>query len=137
MLVEPETMTPAAGSTAASPKGMSAARTETIRGALRDRLVELRGEHDAVLAGLEAHGGVDAGDDVADLGTKAFAREQEMVMVSGIQARMEQVERALEQLARGRYGWCERCAEEIPVARLAAFPAATQCVRCKRLEERR
>lgn len=129
MLVEPETMAPAAAH--------QPSRAESIRAALLRRRSELSQEREKALADLEVNGGVDSGDDAADLGTKAFAREQDLVMVSGIQDRIDQVERALDQFARGKYGWCERCAEEIPVARLAAFPAATQCVRCKQLEERR
>ena len=51
--------------------------------------------------------------------------------------RVTQVERALERLDEGSYGWCERCGNPIPVERLAAFPSATLCVTCKQLEERR
>ena len=47
------------------------------------------------------------------------------------------MERALERLDGGGYGWCERCGNPIPVERLAAFPSATLCVTCKQLEERR
>ena len=38
------------------------------------------------------------------------------------------MERALERLDEGSYGWCERCGNPIPVERLAAFPSATLCV---------
>jgi DnaK suppressor protein len=47
------------------------------------------------------------------------------------------VERAIDRLGTGNYGWCERCGNAIPVERLAAFPVATLCVSCKQLEERR
>ena len=148
MLVEPETVIPTAVIPAAAARSSPsqrrlrerdahAVRVEAIGAALSQRRAELQRERAGVLTDLMAHRGVDAGDDIADLGTKAYAQEQEMLLVSGIQARIDQVERAMEQLAKGRYGWCERCSQEIPVARLAAFPAATQCVRCKRLEERR
>jgi DnaK suppressor protein len=50
---------------------------------------------------------------------------------------MDQTEHALDRLDAGEYGWCETCTEEIPVARLAAFPAATLCVTCKTAAERR
>lgn len=112
-------------------------RAEQIRAALLERLAELTGEHAEAMAELEIAGVVDAGDDVADLGTKAFTREQEIVLVSTLRGRIDQVERALGRVAEGRYGWCESCAEEIPVARLTAFPSVTLCVRCKQLEERR
>jgi DnaK suppressor protein len=47
------------------------------------------------------------------------------------------VERAIDRLGEGNYGYCERCGSAIPVERLAAFPSATLCVSCKQLEERR
>lgn len=138
MLVEPETRASvAAAQSTPRSHASSGARTESIRSALLSQHADLKNEQAALLSRMEINNSVDAGDDAADLGTKAFAREQELVIVSGIQSRIAQVERALAQLESGRYGWCERCAEEIPVARLAAFPSATQCVRCKELEERR
>ncbi|MBT8226357.1 MAG: TraR/DksA family transcriptional regulator [Dactylosporangium sp.] len=112
-------------------------RAERIRAALLARRGELATEHSNALANLEHNGGIDAGDDAADLGAKALAREHDLALLYGIQTRLDQVDRALERLATGRYGWCEWCSQEIPVARLVAFPAATQCVRCKQLEERR
>lgn len=138
MLVEPETMARVpAGTAPLLPLALNDDRTEEIRSALNERLSELTAERADALAELELSGVVDAGDDVADLGTKAFAREQEFALVSTIQGRITQVERALQRLGEGRYGWCEGCSREIPVARLAAFPAVTQCVACKQLEERR
>ena len=78
-----------------------------------------------------------AGDDQADTGTKTFEREQEITLANSILERITQVERALERLDEGGYGWCEKCGNPIPVERLAAFPSATLCVSCKQLEERR
>jgi DnaK suppressor protein len=78
-----------------------------------------------------------AGDDQADTGTKTFEREQEISLANSIRERITQVERALDRLDDGQYGWCERCGNAIPVERLAAFPSATLCVSCKQLEERR
>jgi DnaK suppressor protein len=119
----------------------SAADTEEIRSALRERHVELRTEYDqtvADIAELQRDRLTDsAGDDQADTGTKTFEREQEISLANNILERITQVERALERLDEGSYGWCERCGNAIPVERLAAFPSATLCVSCKQLEERR
>jgi RNA polymerase-binding transcription factor DksA len=38
---------------------------------------------------------------------------------------------ALERLAAGSYGICERCGERIPLARLRALPETRVCVSCK------
>ncbi|MGI5246116.1 TraR/DksA family transcriptional regulator [Dactylosporangium sp. CA-139066] len=112
-------------------------RTEDIRTALRSRHEELEAEYAAAVAEMTLAGAADSGDDVADLGTKAFNREQEFALAVSIRNRMDQVERALERLADGRYGTCETCGDEIPVARLAAFPSVTLCVGCKSRSESR
>lgn len=122
-------------------KTRSAAETEKIRVALNERLVELRTEYESMMAqltDLQRDRLTDsAGDDQADTGTKTFEREQEISLANGIRDRMTQVERALERLDGGHYGYCERCGNPIPAERLAAFPSATLCVSCKQLEERR
>lgn len=40
-------------------------------------------------------------------------------------------------LATGDYGRCEDCGEKIGFARLEAQPAASRCVRCQEIEEKR
>jgi DnaK suppressor protein len=119
----------------------STAETTKIQSALRARRDELRTEYDQTLseiAELQRERLTDsAGDDQADTGTKTFEREQEISLAKNILDRINQVERALERLDEGNYGWCERCGTDIPVERLAAFPSATLCVSCKQLEERR
>ena len=62
-------------------------------------------------------------DDVVDIGTKTFTREQEISLVNAVRGRISQVERALLRLADGGYGWCESCGEAIPPARLAVYPS--------------
>jgi RNA polymerase-binding transcription factor len=119
----------------------SPAETEKIRVALSERLAELSteyGETITEITELQRDRLTDsAGDDQADTGTKTFEREQEMTLAANLLERVTQVERALERLDEGGYGWCERCGNPIPVERLAAFPSATLCVTCKQLEERR
>jgi RNA polymerase-binding protein DksA len=135
---------PATGKTQPRPghrQTRSAAETERIRAALAARRDELREEyalHLAEIAELQRERFTDsAGDDQADTGSKTFEREQEISLANSILERSTQVERALERLDEGSYGWCERCGNAIPVERLAAFPSATLCVSCKQLEERR
>ena len=80
---------------------------------------------------------IDAGDDQADVGAKAFEREHELALVYNARELLEQTERALAKIADGSYGICESCGEPIGKARLQAFPRATLCVSCKQREERR
>jgi DnaK suppressor protein len=132
MLVHPDTAV--AGSARRTAEDI---RTDDLRNALSVRRDELASEYAETVAEMTLAGVVDSGDDVADLGTKAFNREQEFAVAVSIRTRMEQVEHALERLDAGQYGTCERCSEEIPVARLAAFPSVTLCVACKSISERR
>ncbi|GAA2651805.1 TraR/DksA family transcriptional regulator [Paractinoplanes durhamensis] len=131
----------AATAKAATKRTRSTAETEKIRVALTDRLTELQTEYDTSiteLTELQRERLADsAGDDQADTGTKTLEREQEITLANNLLERINQVERAIDRLGEGNYGWCERCGNAIPVERLAAFPSATLCVSCKQLEERR
>jgi DnaK suppressor protein len=119
----------------------SAAETKKIHDALVERRDELQAEYDQTLTEiteLQRERLTDsAGDDQADTGTKTFEREQEISLANNLLERITQVERAIERVGEGNYGWCEKCGNAIPVERLAAFPSATLCVSCKQLEERR
>lgn len=126
---------------AATKRTRSTAETEKIHQALVERRDELQSEYDSSLSEiteLQRERLADsAGDDQADTGTKTFEREQEITLANNLLERITQVERAIDRLGEGNYGWCERCGNPIPVERLAAFPSATLCVTCKQLEERR
>jgi DnaK suppressor protein len=136
------TETRSAATAKAATKGTrSAAETDKIRLALTERRDGLQSEYDQTISDiteLQRDRLTDsAGDDQADTGTKTFEREQEITLANNLLERITQVERALERLGEGHYGYCERCGNAIPVERLAAFPSATLCVSCKQLEERR
>ena len=117
-------------SASAAKRSRSAAETKKIQTALVERRDELQAEYDTTIADS-------AGDDQADTGTKTLEREQEITLANNLLERINQVERAIDRLGEGNYGWCEKCGNAIPVERLAAFPSATLCVSCKQLEERR
>jgi DnaK suppressor protein len=46
------------------------------------------------------------------------------------------IENALEQMREGRYGICEMCESNIPLARLQALPYAILCIQCQREAEK-
>lgn len=49
---------------------------------------------------------------------------------------LKKIDEALERIAKGTFGECESCDEEIDVKRLEARPTATLCVHCKEEQER-
>lgn len=48
---------------------------------------------------------------------------------------LREIEEALERISGGRYGLCLGCNQQIVAARLAVFPEAALCVRCKEQTE--
>ncbi len=132
---------PASSGGADGERNRTEAETGQIREALVTRLSELQAEYHQALSAITELSrerlADSAGDDQADTGTKTLEREQEITLANNLLERITQVERAIDRLGQGNYGWCERCGDQIPVERLAAFPSATLCVSCKQLEERR
>lgn len=111
---------------------------------LRDQLAaeaaELRAEIERAESDIANRLGdavIDAGDDQADVGAKAYEREHELALTYNARELLAQAERALAGIDSGTYGSCESCGEAIGKARLQAFPRATLCVSCKQREERR
>ncbi len=111
-----------------------------VRTDLVQQLSELQAAYDRSLADLNdlQRSSTDgAGDDQADAGSKTFEREQEQSIAANRLDLISQVQRAIERLDAGTYGFCESCGKLIPKPRLQAFPAATLDVACKQREERR
>lgn len=52
-------------------------------------------------------------------------------------AELNKIAKALEQIKNETYGICVDCGEEIPLARLRAYPFADRCIRCATAEEAR
>ena len=75
------------------------------------------------------------GDHQADDATEIFEREKELGLAQSLEARIAQVEHALQRIEAGTYGECESCGKPIPKARLDALPEATLCIECKAGEE--
>jgi len=49
---------------------------------------------------------------------------------------LAQVERAINLIRHGRYGYCEICEQPIPIERLKALPFTAVCVVCQRMQEK-
>lgn len=51
-------------------------------------------------------------------------------LLKAARSRLARVEKALQRLAAGTYGICERCGSQIPMGRLEAIIDASLCLRC-------
>jgi DnaK suppressor protein len=69
--------------------------------------------------------------DDADFAQAISDRANNETLVHLLSENREQIERALERLASGKYGYCEDCNERIATERLAFRPESTRCVSCQ------
>lgn len=87
---------------------------------------------EAALRDVVESSGSTTGDDEHDPegSTIAFERAQVAALAARARQRLADVDAAVERLNSGAYGACTRCGRPIAPERLAARPAAEQCVRC-------
>ncbi len=64
--------------------------------------------------------------------TVAWERAQVRALLEQARRRLDDVERALQQVSEGTYGKCLRCGRPIGSERLAARPASRTCISCAR-----
>jgi RNA polymerase-binding transcription factor DksA len=64
----------------------------------------------------------------ADMGSETFERTKDLSIMAGLEAELEDVDRAFRRLENGTYGICEACGKTIEEARLEAIPTARFCV---------
>lgn len=102
------------------------------RALLLQRMAQERG-------GLVSRVDMAAEHDVRDFENRAQAiseRDDEFAMNEHETAELGAFEEALERLDAGLYGQCKDCGEQIPEARLAAYPAALRCMACQNIFEK-
>lgn len=97
------------------------ARLKTEQETIRLKLTSLRGE---------LHAQVDA-DDLEDMAPDLLEHDMVLSRIRDLESQLELVEHALQRVAEGVYGICERCGQSIDPARLEAMPETTFCVNCK------
>lgn len=51
--------------------------------------------------------------------------------INQLQKRVANIDIAVQKIEKGRYGYCEKCNEPIPHARLELVPEARYCVKCE------
>ncbi len=71
----------------------------------------------------------------ADLGSETFERSKDLALRDNTENELRKIDDALQKMADGAYGKCEKCGREISLERLEAMPATTFCKDCKAAEE--
>jgi RNA polymerase-binding transcription factor DksA len=98
------------------------------RASTTEQIAHLTRDHAGI---IEASASSNADDEHDPEGaTIAFEREQLTALLRQARGRLEDLDRALDQLGEGTYGLCEHCGEPIAPERLAARPAARTCIAC-------
>jgi RNA polymerase-binding protein DksA len=72
----------------------------------------------------------------ADVATVTFDRELDYSLEENEERLLEAINAALTRIDDGTYGICSACGQPIGEERLEALPWTTQCIDCKRKEER-
>ena len=75
--------------------------------------------------------------DLFDAAVDEIEREVTSQLASLESRELARIQKAMEAIREGRYGICEVCNRNIPMARLQAVPHATSCVLCARNVESR
>ena len=71
-----------------------------------------------------------------DMATATFDRELDYTLEENEERVLEAIDAALLRIDDGSYGICRTCGRPIGAERLEALPWTTQCIDCKRKEER-
>lgn len=117
-------------------KKMAASKLKEFKAKLteeRDRLVDLIREREQDLEEARAtETSSDRSSDPgsADAGSLKFEYEKELSLERNAADLLSKVEKALQRVEDGTYGFCASCGTAIVAARLEALPYATLCVTC-------
>ncbi len=76
------------------------------------------------------------GDEI-DISTEMIFRQTEERLRRRELGLLRKIEKALQRMEDGSYGYCEECGDEIGFPRLKARPVAELCIDCKEEQERR
>ncbi len=103
---------------------------------LKDIEEKLRSERSKIEGEVvKLKGDLDFGDDVDHYEEETDEAEERGTYLSvkkSLDARLEQIGRALEKIGRGTYGICEKCGEPIEQKILDIDPESLYCKNCKR-----
>jgi DnaK suppressor protein len=104
-----------------------------VEATLREHLDALQARRGQITKAPERGSGVSFGKRIGDGTVEAVSRLTDVGVVDSLNVTEERIERALEKLADGTYGVCDRCGQPIPAGRLKVAPESVLCVACARL----
>jgi DnaK suppressor protein len=84
-----------------------------------------------------AHGNEAGSGDLFDAAMDGTQNEMHSQLAAFESRELQQIERAIKLIRKGRYGSCEVCTAAIPIARLKALPYTTVCIDCRQKQETR
>jgi DnaK suppressor protein len=90
----------------------------------------LKAEADQLATEMEP-GESEFGEEGGEGGNLSVERELDLRLSAQASTAVIEIDQALAKIENGTYGFCEKCGQPIPKARLRALPAAPQCVACK------
>ncbi|WP_164931506.1 TraR/DksA C4-type zinc finger protein [Longirhabdus pacifica] len=64
----------------------------------------------------------------ADMGSETFEKGKDIALNEHVEHRIEEIDKALNRMKEGTYGYCSICTQPIPLERLHANPAAEHCI---------
>ena len=73
------------------------------------------------------------GDKEEDNAVEVAAFQDELSIEGDLRDNLKDIDIALDNVKKGKYGICENCNQPIDEQRLRAYPAARICVKCKSL----
>jgi DnaK suppressor protein len=97
----------------------------------KETLVSKAAECDEKLKELTAEISVETSPDLVEHSLRAAEREMAVSRLESSHRLLRQIESALSRMARGKYGLCLKCEEDIDTRRLDALPWAIFCIQCQ------
>ena len=74
--------------------------------------------------------------DIFDVASKYSDLDNDIKNIERASERLSLIDRALEKINSGEYGYCELTGDEIGIGRLQAQPVATLCIKAQEMLER-
>jgi len=100
----------------------------------RERLIKMRRDVMQEVQGAQAASrdlGQDGVPDIGDMSSQTYHRDLLFNLSETQRQKLRDIDLALDRLAKGEYGICLKCEEEISPRRMEVRPFSRYCVECK------